>query len=211
MRYAHFGWHQCLRNERQVTRGQSYYCFCYWLNLERDQKKKKEIPFFCLLNYIIHYFPSAFSTTPCLLVEMHPNLHHDKLGRVGVLIHVDWENEPLFDFTLKEHTVKDRILDHITNSSQCDNFHGPRSSCRKPAVSFPLISWYPPLFLRSLESLCATDTWADPCLVTLAASLDVLVCRHPPPAHALLLGSMSRYRPCPGGRAQNLLGWESEP
>ena len=42
--------------------------------------KKKKISFtFSTISYII--FPFAFSTTPCLLIEMHPNLHHDKLGR----------------------------------------------------------------------------------------------------------------------------------
>lgn len=52
-------------------------------------------------NFFLHsqlyhiIFPFAFSTTPCLLVEMQPNLHHDELGReAGSLYMVDLENEP---------------------------------------------------------------------------------------------------------------------
>lgn len=84
-----FGGHQYLTGMKGKLQG-GRAIIAYAIDLA--WKTTNKTIFFCILNYII--FPSAFSTTPCLLVEMHPNLHHDKLGReAGSLYMVDLENE----------------------------------------------------------------------------------------------------------------------
>lgn len=92
MRYACFWWSPIShRNVRQLQGGRAIIAYAIDLAWKTTNKA-----IFFLHSQLYHIiFPFAFSTTPCLLVEMHPNLHHDKLGReVGSLYMVDLENEP---------------------------------------------------------------------------------------------------------------------